>query len=521
MKRRDFILKTAMTATAFSPILNSAFITMKLHGSNIEGKENSRENGDGYQYIFPTVENRRDRPIPAGKRLPFNWEAITIPAKSSKKSPILKWSSNIETHKTCSLRFSVAIDVREEKQIDVVLAESGKTIASFDVRFAPVNQVQSVLIESQYLPDLFSQGVQLRMTKGEKPLWILSPDSQINGDARGLLPHLMIPGEMNDAKQSFYDRLFSLDSIQQFGWMEGCVLDALWDLREIEKYKERADKALQVHLNHFLPDENLLYENPRSESSDNKIYGVECTLPFSVITRERSGHPSVKLTQAYWTEKYSRVVNDPSNDNYTAEGSYTVAFPMMVIGMSQNDSFLIDLSLEQLRLRKQFLKYNGAVYLRYFGDGRRTFRNWARGIAWYMLGLVRTLILLEPHQRPNDLVEELAEISEWAMSYQMSTGLWRCFVDEREVRYDTSGSAGIAAALALGAKYGMLPSEARLSAQATLNALLDHLTDDGFLTGVAQSNRDGERLQRDDYRVIFQMGMGLMGQLMAALERTD
>ena len=94
-------------------------------------------------------------------------------------------------------------------------------------------------------------------------------------------------------------------------------------------------------------------------------------------------------------------------------------------------------------------------------------------------------------------------------------------MDEREVRPDSSGSAGIAAALALGAKYGMLPAEARLSAQSTLNALLDHLTDDGFLTGVAQSNRDGERLQRDDYRVIFQMGMGLMGQLMAALESFD
>jgi hypothetical protein len=40
---------------------------------------------------------------------------------------------------------------------------------------------------------------------------------------------------------------------------------------------------------------------------------------------------------------------------------------------------------------------------------------------------------------------------------------------------------------------------------------------DGFLGGVAQANKGGERLQRGDYRVIYQMGMGLMAQLIAAL----
>lgn len=48
--------------------------------------------------------------------------------------------------------------------------------------------------------------------------------------------------------------------------------------------------------------------------------------------------------------------------------------------------------------------------------------------------------------------------------------------------------------------------------------LQDYLTDDGLLTAAAQSNRAGESLQRDDYRVIYQMGMGLMGQLIAAID---
>lgn len=45
-----------------------------------------------------------------------------------------------------------------------------------------------------------------------------------------------------------------------------------------------------------------------------------------------------------------------------------------------------------------------------------------------------------------------------------------------------------------------------------------YLTPDGMLTGVAQSNRGGISLQQSDYRVISQMGMGLMAQLAAALD---
>lgn len=44
------------------------------------------------------------------------------------------------------------------------------------------------------------------------------------------------------------------------------------------------------------------------------------------------------------------------------------------------------------------------------------------------------------------------------------------------------------------------------------------LTPHGFLGGVAQANKGGEELQRGSYRVIYQMGMGLLAQLIASLE---
>lgn len=56
--------------------------------------------------------------------------------------------------------------------------------------------------------------------------------------------------------------------------------------------------------------------------------------------------------------------------------------------------------------------------------------------------------------------------------------------------------------------------EATAKAMAAVTA---HLTPDGFLHGAAQGNKGGEALQRSEYRVLYQMGMGLFAQLLAAM----
>ncbi|MBD2847824.1 glycoside hydrolase family 88 protein [Paenibacillus sp. IB182496] len=177
--------------------------------------------------------------------------------------------------------------------------------------------------------------------------------------------------------------------------------------------------------------------------------------------------------------------------------------------------------------RDRLIDDAGHLHLRYMRDGRRTFQHWARAYAWYMLGLTRALTELEqlPEElRPDDrtmadLRAECVRIAAVAMRHQRGDGLWSCFVDDHTVAPDTSGSAGIAAALAAGARAGLLPVDcgALASAERAFGALLEHLTPDGLLTGVSQSNRGGEALQRGDYRVISQMGMGLLAQLYAAL----
>ncbi|MGH9839132.1 MAG: glycoside hydrolase family 88 protein [Blastocatellia bacterium] len=99
-----------------------------------------------------------------------------------------------------------------------------------------------------------------------------------------------------------------------------------------------------------------------------------------------------------------------------------------------------------------------------------------------------------------------------AQGFQRSDGLWSVFVDEPKLAPNTAGSAGVAAALAIGAQQGWLGQDARTAAERCLAGLKPHLTLDGFLSGVAQANKGGESLQRGDYRVIYQMAMGLMAQ---------
>ncbi|MBC7365916.1 MAG: glucuronyl hydrolase, partial [Undibacterium sp.] len=79
------------------------------------------------------------------------------------------------------------------------------------------------------------------------------------------------------------------------------------------------------------------------------------------------------------------------------------------------------------------------------------------------------------------------------------------------------GRAGLPPPPAKGARRGGLGPDARTPAEKSLAGPRLHLPPDGFPAGVAQANKGGERLQRGDYRVIYQMGMGLMAQLIAAL----
>jgi rhamnogalacturonyl hydrolase YesR len=201
----------------------------------------------------------------------------------------------------------------------------------------------------------------------------------------------------------------------------------------------------------------------------------------------------------------------------SSDGAYTVGYPLAVIGRARQDDALQQLALTQLRVRQARL-FNGQTFWRTSdAGGGRGNRNWARGLAWQMLGMARTLRELRTRSDTAELIAGFQQLSAYAQPFQRADGLWSVFIDDPNLTPDTGGSAGIGAALAIGAQQGWLGHESRSAATKCLNGLRAHLTLDGFLGGVSQSNKGGEARQRGSYRVIYPMGMGLMAQLIAAI----
>ncbi|NUQ13119.1 MAG: glycoside hydrolase family 88 protein [Gemmatimonadaceae bacterium] len=107
----------------------------------------------------------------------------------------------------------------------------------------------------------------------------------------------------------------------------------------------------------------------------------------------------------------------------------------------------------------------------------------------------------------------------WVVTSQRADGLWTCYAHRPETGPETSGTAGIAAALLLAHELGLAPASVQDVARRALQGLERYLSPDGFLHGVTQSNKGGEELQRSGYRVYLQMGLGLAVQL-AAIHRS-
>tara|TARA_R110000764_G_scaffold42426_4_gene95579 strand:+ start:4983 stop:5468 length:486 start_codon:yes stop_codon:yes gene_type:complete len=102
----------------------------------------------------------------------------------------------------------------------------------------------------------------------------------------------------------------------------------------------------------------------------------------------------------------------------TAEGCYTVASPMAVIGKVWNDSALKNRALEQLKHRFVLIE-NGNLNLRYHSDkGSYSYKNWARGAARILLGFARTLAELKGEIQNQEIIIKFKEGVDNAISMQ-------------------------------------------------------------------------------------------------------
>jgi len=343
---------------------------------------------------------------------------------------------------------------------------------------------------------------------GEAELWIV---------CEGKLRPTVFKREATAAERRTraLDRL-RRDAVCQFSWMGGCVLDGLTQLAEVNPESGWND-ALNEWLNHFHQDGELIYQSPRGKEIRNAFCGVESTLPVTAIARRNPDSPIVDYAVSEW-RRLRREDNAITDHSITAEGSYTVAYPMAVVGHARGNHELIELALQQLRIRRDRLCIGGDLYLRNL-DGALSFRNWTRGICWSLLGLASTLKALGPDIDDDDLRDFAQERAGWIMAHQREDGLWDNFLDEagQGLPPDSSGSAGIATALVIFNNIGAVDKTAITCAEACWQGLGACLEPDGMLGSVAPNNKRGEAEQHTTRRTIEPFALGLYGQLAAAL----
>ncbi|EIP98150.1 putative unsaturated glucuronyl hydrolase [Opitutaceae bacterium TAV1] len=486
--------------------------------------------------MFLAATDTSGLPVQPPLRAPFGWPTVGLapPAGTSATggSVLLTWphAGNTASSPGASrggwLRIGVSVDDREQKIVTASLARTGAMIGQFDLRYSHSIEPWQIQLNATTLAAALEQGIRLTLTHGSTPLWLFAPG--LPAGAEVLAPHLLpdVPADAaspDAASAAFFRVLGSVGSVQTFGWMEGCILDALHDLRTVatgtaDVLRWRA--ALDAHLAlFFTPDGHLVYEDPRGRPCDDRIYGIEGTLPFAVLAKVAPHHPLLDTLLAWYRDHLHPDGTFRNPESYTAEGSYTIAYPLAAIAGQRRDNSLASLAINVLRQRQERLRRPDGLWLRRHSNDSRTFRSWARGIAWYLLGLGRSLEHLRGLADTGEPETELRAAVAWTLALQREDGLWGCFADDPACPPDTSGSAGIAAAIMRAARAGFVDAaEAETAARRCWSGLLPHLTPDGLLDGTAQSNRGGEALQRAPYRVLSPMGMGLMGQLAAALD---
>lgn len=326
-------------------------------------------------------------------------------------------------------------------------------------------------------------------------------------------PHLLVESDGGGSWAAMEETLCSRASLQPFGWLEGCVLDGISALLP----QAQALRAIDAHWNHFLEDgSRLSYLNPAGQRVRQKLYSIESTLPFA---SPPSYGLDYKVVLDFWKDNqlsnglvadinFSPVGKPSQLTGISAEGCYTVAYPMARVGQLLGREELFEQAQAQLRERSRILMDADTVYQKQYIGKAPYFPNWARALGWFLIGYGQTLRQIPPECQSLEILEDYARLCQLALKWQQQGGLWAVFID-RPLEADTSGSAAILAGLAIGRSLGILSDVETGRIGCGIDGLEPYISADGLLRGCAQLNRGGEALQVSSYRVIAPFAMGL------------
>jgi rhamnogalacturonyl hydrolase YesR len=464
-------------------------------------------------YLNGSVKGNETKLLATGKTTPFNWGYCLI----GKEGIEINWAKKdiSKTYKFARLRISTATDVRESCVLELVLNKDNTVLGIMDLSYATYLQVYEIEIPQNSINDVLTDGISIKHIEGDQPvgIFIANNDEKISEVFK---PHLLLYNSVNPSFEETQNMLLNKNVFQPFGWMEGVVLDGL---HAFAGKTPDGIGSLEKRFDQYFTKEGFHYTGLYNTPISNTVMNVETTLPFALYARYHPQHPSLEEVIGFCknhTDKNGVIIDDPKSDYpiIKTEECYTVSYPLAVIGNQRNDQQLLDLAVKNLLVRTSALANSSGIYQRTDGKGGRVYKNWSRGVAWYLLGYVRSYEQLKNHPDAALIKKEFIRAAKYVMQFQQEDGMWSCFMGEPKTGAETSGTAGLAAALKYGYQIGLLDVEAKKAADKATIALTSWLTPDGLLTGTAQVNKGGEALQRSGYRVISPYTLGFMGFLL-------
>lgn len=524
MNRRKFIqISSVCAAFAFSPAIALA-----------QGEKSP------FRRVYAKTDLIKNPPLPSGKRSSGGMDYFRL--DDNPKGVLLKFrkfSHQLSGLKSPSIKLSLgnAIENRGSFALFVRSAKDGRIFSRLDavnlfgfqvVRFnVPVSEIAEI---EEYGLVITCSPIEVKdavITKGE-PLCFFAESAVEKIEA--MAPHLLLYDADYDVNAAFYENLCSINSILPFGWMSGCQTEGLRELSEAGDLS--ASAALAAHLDFFLDDDKgVVFNNPRSELCENGNFdSIEDFLPFVAIGKLYPNHKSLNMFLNWAMPKIRLLGNkSPQQRFLSTEGCYTYAYPLMQVAINRNDASLAQIALNEICVRiDRLVDSGGGIHQKAREGEKPSMRNWGRGIAWFMLGIVQTMRALENSRLKSEnlkgkekILKTIADSSNHIKKFQQPDGSWFCFIDDPKTYPESSGSVGIAAAFALASEAGFIDPSYMLCSEKTLEWFFhrDNIEPDGFSKNVTQSNRLGDAFQRSGYRVIMPISSGLAAQIIAVKRR--
>ena len=467
-----------------------------------------------YSLLQGTINDKVTLRLAAGKATPFNWTYHLIDSTGIS----IEWDNdkvNTDVFPVARFRISTATDVREPCLLEINLTQSGEKLGELDIKYATYLQVYELILDNGQLKKILEQGLTIRQIKGKQPQAIFGSNDVSIPDV--YKPHILVSNGAPHGMNEVTNTLLNRNMYQPFGWMEGVVMDGLQVLSASEAV---ANKSLQNRFIQYFTDTSFSYIGLNNTPVNNRVMNVETTLPFALYARFHPQHPAIETALEFCKQHQDKngvISDDPQSAFPTikTEECYTVSYPLAVIGANRQDKELQNIAVTNLLARAAALADSTGIYQRTNNKGGREYRNWSRGVAWYLLGFIRSWQQLKNHPDADKIKAEFVRAAAYVLQFQQTDGMWYCFMHEPETGIETSGTAGIAAALKYAYQLGVLDVKASTAATKATAALMSFITPDGLLTGTAQVNKGGEALQRSGYRVISPYTLGFMAYLMS------